>query len=112
MHTNIKNLPEGTYWTSYGYSDSKVWREAKRTSKTVTLEPVRVKPDPEWKNKMQADIGGFFAHVSNQEEQTWLFDLIRDDFQIVIRETKRGWRSKNGDEFLTDRAHYFHDYNF
>lgn len=112
MNTNVKNLPAGTYWTSYSYSDSKIWKEVKRTAKTVTLIPVWVAADPEWKAKMQAHIGGFCAHVSNQQEQTWLFDKIRDDFTIMIRQTKRGWRSANGDKFLPDRARYFHDYNF
>jgi len=110
-NTNIKNLPAGSYWTSYGYSDAHAWIEIKRTAKTATLRPVLVTADPEWKEKMQAHVGGFFAHVGNQNEQTWIFDSIgaRD---VVIRETKRGWRSKHGDKFHSDRARHFHDYNF
>jgi hypothetical protein len=60
---------------------------------------------------MQADIGGFCAHVSNQNEQTWIFKRIVDGSTKTVRKTKKGWSSK-GVQFVEDKARHFHDYNF
>jgi hypothetical protein len=109
--TNIKNLPEGKYFTEYGYSQSYPWVEIKRTAKTVTLARVRVKADPEWLAKKEFSPGGFCGHCSNQHEQTWLFDEIVPEYTKVIRQTKKGW-SHMGDKFIEDRAIEFYDYNF
>ena len=109
-NTNIKNLPEGnTYFTELLYTDTRVWVEVKRTAKTVTLAPVEVQPDPEWKPDFH--VGGFAAHCSNQSEQTWLFDSINYDVNRTVRLTKRGWAYK-GTEFLENRARRIYDYNF
>jgi hypothetical protein len=114
MNTNIKNLPtDQTYFTEIGYSDSHVWVEIARsaTGKTVHLARVEVDADPEWTAKMKAHVGGFCAHVSNQNEQTWLFARIVPGWITKIRQTKKGW-SHQGVRFVEGRAHRIHDYNF
>lgn len=111
MYTNIKNLPEGKYFTEIGYSQSYPWVEVKRTEKTVTLARVNVAGDPEWAAKIKMHTGGFAAHCSNQSEQTWLFASVDENHQITIRKTKRGW-SRKGVRFTEDRAVEFYDYNF
>ena len=107
--TNIKNLPEGIYFTEIGYSQSYPWVEVSRTAKTVTLAKVNVTKDPDWKPKMHP--GGFSAHCSNQSDQTWLFDSINEDYTKTIRQTNKGWAHK-GVRFSEDRAIEFYDYNF
>jgi hypothetical protein len=109
--TNIKGLPEGKYWTEYGYSQSYPWIEIARTEKTVTLAKVKTKNDPEWLAKREFIPGGFCGHVPNQSEQTWLFDGINVENVKKIRKTKRGWSHK-GVVFREDRAIEFYDYNF
>lgn len=108
-YTNIKNLPEGKYFTEVGYSQQYPWTEIARTAKTVTLAKVCVRVDPEWKPEMYA--GGFAAHCSNQSEQTWLFLGVNPTQTVTVRQTKRGWASK-GVRFIEDRAVEFYDYNF
>ena len=109
--TNIKNLPEGKYFTQYGYSQSYPWVEIKRTAKTVTLARVEVYTDPEWAAKKEFSPGGFCGHCSNQEEQTWLFKKVNYEIIDVVRKTKLGW-SRMGDKFIEDCAFNFYDYNF
>ena len=106
--TNIKGLPEGKYWTEYGYSQSYPWVEVKRTAKTVTLAPVKTERDPDWKPEIIP--GGFAGHCTNQQEQTWLYDGVSEG-RTVIRLTKNGWKRKNT-KFVQDVAKYFYDYNF
>ena len=107
--TNIKNLPEGNYFTEWGYSQSYPWVEVKRTAKTVTLAKVEVGPDPEWKPEIIP--GGFAGHCTNQHEQTWLFKKIEDRITKTIRLTKKGW-SRKGTGFSEGVAREFFDYNF
>lgn len=107
--TNIKNLPEGEYFTEIGYSQSYPWVVVKRTAKTITLARVRVSKDPEWVPEMS--VGGFCAHFHNQNEQTWLFDKIDAERKTTIRQTKKGW-SHQGVRFIEGCAREFYDYNF
>lgn len=107
--TNIKELPEGKYFTEIGYSQSYPWREVSRTAKTVTLAKVEVKPDPEWKPEILP--GGFAGHCTNQQSQTWLFAGVNPSVTTTIRMTKKGWASK-GVRFVEDMAREFYDYNF
>jgi len=107
--TNIKNLPAGEYVTEHGYSQSYPWVVTKKTAKTMTIAEVKVKNDPEWKPEMHS--GGFAAHCSNQNRQTWLYDGINEDNTRTIRMTKKGW-SRYTVRYTVDRAYYFYDYNF
>ena len=108
--TNIKNLPEGrTYWTEFGWTDRHPWVEVRRTAKTVTLSPVNVARDPDWKPEFHQ--GGFSAHCSNQRDQTWLFDGIDNEITVTVRLTKRGWR-QGGIGFREGYARHHYDYNF
>ena len=107
--TNIKNLPEGKYFTEIGYSQTYPWVEVKRTAKTVTLAKVLVAQDPEFKPNIIP--GGFAGHCDNQHEQTWLFDGIDTAWTKTIRQTKRGW-SHRDTRFFEDVAREFYDWNF
>lgn len=115
--TNIKGLPEGKYWTEYGYSQSYPWVEVKRTAKTVTLKRIWTKPDPEWKEKAVFHVGGFAAHCANQEEQTWLYDGVGYE-TVTIRQVKSRYCGEDtmwgrkGVKFAEDVARYHYDYNF
>jgi len=110
INTNIKNLPEnGNYFTEYGYSDCNPWVEVKRTAKTVTVAPVLVKADPDWKPNFIP--GGFAAHCENQGQQTWLYDGVDESVTRTIRMTKKGW-SDRGIQFGENTARRFYDYNF
>lgn len=112
-HTNIKNLPMGpgnTYFTEHGYSQSYPWKEIKRTAKTRTLAKVEIKRDPEWKPEMIP--GGFAAHCTNQQQQTWLYDHVDMDATVTVRMNKKGEWVRHGTRYTEDRAVYFYDYNF
>lgn len=108
--TNIKNLPEGTYFTERGYSQSYPLAQIAATAKTRTLVRVKTAMDPDWKPEFYA--GGFAAHCANQSDQTWLFDGIDPDHTMTIRLNKRGQWVRGGTRFTEDQARYFYDYNF
>lgn len=108
--TNIKDLPEGNYFTEIGYSERYPWREVSRTAKTVTLQKVLVRHDPEWAAKREFIPGGFCGHVPNQSEQTWLYKGLGQSTMRIFK-TKRGWGRK-GVRFVEGAAHEFYDYNF
>lgn len=109
MQTNIKSLPEGKYFTEYGYSQSYPWVEVSRTEKTATLARVVVTADPDWKPEITS--GGFCGHCTNQSDQTWMFKGIDVTDMVTIRRTKLGW-SRKGVKFREDQAIEFYDYNF
>lgn len=111
MHTNIKNLPEGKYFTEIGYSQTYPWVEVRRTAKTVELAKVNVKADPEWAAKKLYYPGGFAGHCPNQDQQTWIFDSINEKLTCRIFKTKKGWSRKHV-RFVEDQAREFYDYNF
>lgn len=116
FNTNIKGLPEGSYFTELGYSESYPWVEVSRTAKTVTVAEVLVKRDPEWKPNILP--GGFVGHCDNQSEQTWLFDGVNHARTVTLRVRKskycgRDYAWGHGvHEFVANRAIYFYDYNF
>jgi hypothetical protein len=107
--TNIRNLPEGTYWTEIGYSQSYPWVEVKRTAQTRTLAKVIVKKADDWKPEILP--GGFCGHCTNQSEQFWEFDRIDHTKTVTISATKKGW-SRHGTKFIENRAVEFYDWNF
>ena len=107
--TNIKNLPDGNYFTEWGYSQSYPYLEVSRTAKTVTIVPVIVDKDPEFAPHILP--GGFAGHCDNQHEQTWLFKEIAYDFPRTIRLTTKGWSHK-GTQFSEGVAREFYDWNF
>jgi hypothetical protein len=118
-NTNIKNLPEGHYFTEVGYSQSYPWVEVKRTAQTVTLAKVLVGPDPEWKPNILP--GGFAGHCTNQNDQTWVFAGIDKANTVTIRKVKRhGGKDRDGNQrwahkgvrFVEGCAREFYDYNF
>lgn len=109
IRTNIKNLPEGNYYTELCWSDTHPWVEVGRTAKTIKLARVRVAKDPDWKPEMIP--GGFAAHCTNQSSQTWLYDGIDEACTVTIRETKRGWANR-GVRYKPNMAREYYDYNF
>jgi hypothetical protein len=112
MNTNIKNLPNGEYFTRFGFTDKNAYRVVKRTAKSATISRVEVDADLEWKKKMKITAGGFGGHCHNQHEQTWLFRHV-DTSQVVVRQHKDGWwRCKHGERYVEGIAREFYDYNF
>lgn len=107
--TNIKNLPEGKYFTEIGYSQTYPWVVIKRTDKTVTLARVLVDKDPAFQPNIIP--GGFAGHCDNQSDQTWLYKGISQRETKTIRLTKKGW-SHQGVRFWEDVAREFYDWNF
>lgn len=105
IRDNIKGLPEGgDFYTEVGYSQTYPYEVVRRTAKTITVRAIKTKPDPEWKPEMH--VGGFSAHCSNQQSQTWLFDGYYDvekTFRPDTKTAQRNWRAG---------AQYFYDYNF
>ena len=112
MKTNIKNLPEGEYFTEFIGTDSHAHRVVRRTEKTATVARVFTKKDPEWSDKMDFKAGGFVGHVSNESEQTWLFDRFSEGFTILLRKRKGGGWTHQGQRFVEDQAVEFYKYNF
>ena len=108
--TNIKNLPEGDYFTELAYSQSYPHVVVGRTAKTIKVAAVEVKPDPDWKPEIVP--GGFIGHCTNQYGQTWLFDRIRSDYITILRKNKHGDWVNRGRKFIEGRATEFYDYNF
>jgi hypothetical protein len=116
FYTNIIGLPEGEYVTETMYSDCHAWVVVGRTAKTITVSPVLVKRNPDWKPEFIA--GGFAGHCVNQQDQTWLFDQIDTAVTKTLRvvKTRRGgsdmmWRYK-GTTFIANGAVEIYDYNF
>jgi len=107
--TNIKNLPDGKYFTEVYFSEQRPWKEVKRTRTTVTLAAVYVDRDPAFEPHMIP--GGFCGHCDNQQDQTWLFREISPIEHLTIRMTNTGWKYK-GQKFFEDKATYFMDWNF
>jgi hypothetical protein len=112
MDTNIKNLPDGKYFTELMYTDRHAWRVVKETPKTVLVQSVDVDNDPEWieaRNKAFMP-GGFFGHQPNQSAQTWLYKGLGSETRRLYKGV-RGWVCK-GTYYREDTAREFYDYNF
>jgi hypothetical protein len=118
FHTNIKNLPEGDYVTQTMYSDAHPYVVIASTAKTLTVLPVKVKPDPDWKPEILP--GGFTGRCTNQHAQTWLYDGVDESApprKLYLRKSRYGgsdflWASPQLGEFSENNAREFHDYNF
>jgi len=110
--SNVKNAPEGTYFTEYGYSQCYPWVlvEMSKTGKTAVIRRVRTKRDPEWMPDITP--GGFVGHCNNQHKQTWLYDGVEAQ-TVRIRRDKHGKWVNRGVRFAeADGPFYFYDYNF
>lgn len=115
--TNIKNLPTDNnekYFTELMYSDRHAYVvvDQSASGRTLTIARIEVKPDPEWKEKMEFYPGGFCGHVANQNQQTWLFDRVNTDNIRKVRKNKKGQWACRGVRFAEDQATEFYDYNF
>lgn len=116
--TNIKGLPEGEYMTQTMHSDAHPWKVVGHSpsGKTLTLQAVKTKPDPEWKpNILQ---GGFSGHCTNQDAQTWIYAGLSDTTCTVrLRKSRyhgsdKLWASPSAGEFIANGAVERYDYNF
>ena len=115
FRTNIIGLPEGEYLTECMYSDSHAWVVVRRTAKTLTVSPVLVKRNPDWKPEFIK--GGFAGHCVNQSDQTWLFDRISNETKTL--RLVKNWRAGSdhrwgykGTTFIANGAIETYDYNF
>ena len=84
----------------------------KVSDKTIDIREMRAEIDPDWKPILHA--GGFSAHCSNQNEQTYTYSSIEDGMITRIRLQKNGvWKDKYGTRYsLSDKPVRFYDYNF
>jgi hypothetical protein len=109
--SNVKNAPEGRYFVENGWSDANPWVvvAASASGMTLTVVPVEVEKDPEFKPNFI--VGGFAGHCDNQHEQTWLYAGKCPMRKKTIRLGKKGWASGTFKE--TPKGPYrFYDYNF
>lgn len=109
---NVKNAPAGRYFREIGYSQCYPWVVigVSPSGKTLTLQRVATKRDPEWKPEIS--VGGFCGHCHNQGSQTWLYDGLEAE-TTTIRLNKHGVWMHRGVRFIeSDGPFYFYDYNF
>lgn len=109
--SNVKNAPEGRYFIENGWSDANPWLVIAESAsgKTLTVVPVEVEKDPEWKPEWA--VGGFAGHCINQHEQTWIYAGKCPMRHRTIRLGKNGWAGGTFKE--TPKGPYrFYDYNF
>ena len=108
---NVKNAPEGRYFVENGWSDRYPWVVVKESPSgmTLTLVPVEVEKDPEFKPDFS--VGGFSAHCNNNHEQTWIYAGTCPMRKKTIRLGKKGWASGTFHETPKGPVR-FYDYNF
>ena len=100
------------YANLYGFSDVRPYEVVRVISdKTIEVRSMNATRDPEWQPNMIP--GGFVAHCTNQNEQTWIIESNPSIETIRIRKRKDGkWYSSYGRHVLSEKPVYFYDYNF
>lgn len=105
-----RELEVGDGCTYHLWSDSHACTVIKRTPKTITIQRDKAIIDPNFKPDWIP--GGFAAHCTNQDEQSYTYE--RDPKGEIV--TAR-WSEKRGgfvylDKIITVGRHEFYDYNF
>lgn len=96
--------------TYHLYSDSQACTVIKRTAKSITIQEDEATLNPDFKPEMV--VGGFAAHCTNQNEQTYTYKANPKGRKITAR-----WSDKFGafmycGKAITNGRHQFYDYNF
>jgi hypothetical protein len=95
-----------------GYSDIVPYEVIKIISdKTIVIREMKAEKDPSFKPEFA--IGGFVAHCTNQEDQTWIISSNENSPTLRARLQKNGkWKSLHGTHRIAEEPKYFYDYNF
>lgn len=109
---NVKGAPEAQYFYEIGYSQAYPWVLIKTSpsGKTLTLQEVETKADPDWKPEFYA--GGFAGHCHNQSKQTWLYAGLSSRTTTIRKDKKGRWVRKGVRFAESENPLYFYDYNF
>jgi len=101
------------YANKIGYSDVNPY-EVVRVISDKTIEVRAMNAERDKSVELDFQVGGFFAHCSNQNEQKWFITSNEDAPVIRIRLNKKGdWKDKGGSRYvLADEPRKFYDYNF
>lgn len=96
--------------TYHLWSDAQACTVIKRTAKSITIQEDEATLDPNFKPEMI--VGGFAAHCTNQNEQTYTYKANKNGRKITAR-----WSDKFGafmycGKAITNGRHQFYDYNF
>lgn len=100
------------YANLHGYTDIHPYEVVRIISeKTIEIREMKSELDPNWKPEMIP--GGFAAHCTNQNDQTYTYSSNDQVQTIRIRKRKDGrWYSAYGRHVLSDQPKRFYDYNF
>ena len=100
------------YANLHGYSDIVPYEITRKISdKTMEIRVMNYKLSPDFKPEFVS--GGFLAHCTNQDKQTFIFTKSECSKPIRIRLRKDGkWYSIYGRHVLSETPRAFYDYNF
>lgn len=108
---NPFNIKVGDGVTVCLYSDRYAATVTKVTKATVTVKRDKATLDPNFKPEFV--VGGFVAHCTNQEEQTYTYETDPDGEEYTFRWSKKyGRYGQPNDLHLIKGRHEFYDYNF
>lgn len=105
-----RELQVGDGCTWHLWSDSHAGTIIKRTPKTITIQRDKATISPDFKPEWIP--GGFAAHCTNQDEQSYTYERDPHGETITAR-----WSEKRGgfvylDKLISIGRHEFYDYNF
>lgn len=107
------NESEMNYANWVLYSDVHPFEIVRRVSeKTIDIRAMSAILDSNW--RPDAAVGGFCAHVRNNNDQVWNIKPNPEAPLVRIRLHRDGqWKDKKGNRYrLSNRPTRFHDYNF
>lgn len=114
IHTEMNREVEvGDGVTMYLYSDAYACTVIAKTAKTITVQRDKATLDPNFKPEFVP--GGFAAHCTNQDEQSYTYE--RDPNGEITKcycSEKKGRFTTGGDQSIKIGLgrHEFYDYNF
>lgn len=110
-HLTPANAKVGDGATVYLYSDSHAGTIVKVTKCTVTVRRDKATLDPNFKPEFIP--GGFCAHCTNQDEQSYTYEPDENGELTIVRWSKKYNRyGQPGNLRLGKGRHEFYDYNF
>lgn len=101
------------YANHYGYSDIRPFEVVRVVSdKCLEIREMAAERDQSGP-KLNFEIGGFFAHCTNQRDQQWVIKSDESAPTTRIRLGKDGWKDSSGGKYkLADKPVKFYDFNF
>jgi len=95
------------------WSDAHACTVIKKTKCSVTVQRDKATLNPDFKPKFE--IGGFAAHCTNQDEQSYTYARNENGETTTFRWSNKKNRYQSGSDgsiILTKGRHEFYDYNF